>query len=453
MSRPYLPWLRLCAQTDSDVLRGSMMDLHDYLNQAGWRRALHELARFGYHVLRRLRAARPTVPPGPAWIVVIDTPGVGGVLTLQPLLAARRDDRTLVLAVTDFVSRDPGFAQCRAACPDAVVVNIDRSRGRLQRDGALLRAVAALLRRHPALAPAVPGFLWRQHAYASVARALFAACDAKAVVLFNERMLPSASFSEAGRRAGIPTVAVQHGNFVDNYLPVLVDHYFTWGRFHSQWLADRGATPRSRAIGSPRMDSRGEPVRRDRPLPAAGPVHLVFFSQVGTASVPPSMISATRRAMLELAGDDRFRVSVKLHPLDAAAHWAREPGPVDRMNFIDSRATLSSVLEDADIACSFYSTVLAEALLWDLPVVQLNPFPETVAGFPDADGIPSVTSARELVDRIDRWRRAPDELAALLAHLRRLREGYFSHLGQASREFWVALDTLAAPGTTAVAPG
>lgn len=434
----YKEWLTFTKETASPTLRGSMMDLHWFVNHASWRFALRDMMRFFGYLWRLLRSPRALFNPAEELLFVVDTPGVGGVLTLLPLLEVIPASVRVTLAMPNFVHRDAALQAAVAKRANVTVLNIDAWRGQLTLDRELCRATFALARRFPRIAATVPLFLLRQHAYSAVARCCIAPGKTTALVVFNERVLPSAIFSEVARQIGVPTVAVQHGNFVDNYLPVLVDRYLTWGRFHSLWLARR-TTCVAEVIGSPRMDGLRRPARQTHPWPAGRTVHVVFFSQVGAASVSPEMISHTRREILQLADNQQLRLTIKLHPSDTINNWKREGPQVKQVSYIKGNATLAEALADADLVCSFYSTVLAEALLWDLPVIQFNPYPDTVGFFPDRNGITAVTSAAELIRLINKLHASGAAMLALIEHQRTLREGYFSNHGTACSHFWTAL--------------
>jgi hypothetical protein len=449
LSRPYLQWIAFLEQTRSTALRGCMMDLHWFVNNASATIALRDLGRFFYYLWRLFRAQRVAVESKGTLILVIDTPGVGGMLTLLPLLDAQPADQNITLAVTDYLDRNPTFRTTLGPRLNVDVVNIDRCRGPMSFNRSLCHETLALIRKFPRIWATVPLFLLRHHAYSGVARALLRRGAIRSLVVFNERMLPSATFSEAARSIGVHTVAVQHGNFVDNYLPVLVDRYFTWGEFHSKWLEQRSRCA-TEVIGAPRLDALKRRKREDVALPVDRALHIVFFSQVGAASVSPGMIRRTRLEILKLLEDTSIRLTIKLHPLDSEQNWLNEGSQAQRICFVPGTTSLDEALADADVVCSFYSTVLAEALLWDLPVVQLNPFPDQVAFFPSRGGIAAVADATELLQLLARLRRSPPELQSLIDHQRTLREGYFSNIGMACTRFWQALSPCAIRSSTPV---
>lgn len=437
-TRPYVEWPHFSAQTSSIKLRACMMDLHWYVNNANWKLAFREIARFAFYVFRLLRSPKQAAGNHCNVLFVLDAPGVGGLLTFLPLLQIKPSGVRITIAVTEFIGRNTQFVSAIAASEDVSVVNMDRVRGALRLDRSLIGSTFAMLRHFPRLIGTMPLFLCRHHAYSAVARNCMHDSPPDVVVLFNERMLPSACFSEVARDQGVATVAIQHGNFVDNYLPVMVEHYLTWGRFHSAWLHDRSSC-KTEAIGSPRMD-RALPTQQRRPeLRSDRTLHLVFFSQVGSATVSPAMISATRQQILLLSDDPTFKVTIKLHPLDSRENWQNEGPRSANVGYLDGKTSLAQALGEADLVCSFYSTILAEALLWEIPVVQLNPFPELVSGFPDRDGIAWVQDIDALRALVARWQASAAALESLLAKQHTLREGYFSHLGSASRRFWDAL--------------
>jgi hypothetical protein len=443
MTRPrraYLDWTAFSKETPSKVLRGSMMDLHWFLNSGTVQLALRDLFRCAYYVWRWLWSARAApLKDDRRMLFVVDTPGVGGLLTLFPLLHARPASVKITLAVTDFIHRDPALRQVVDADANIELVNIDRVRGAFQLDLELCRATFALTRRFLRILPTVPLFLSRFHAYTSVAAALLPERKDTCVVLFNERMLPSACISEVARRRGLEVTAVQHGNFVDNYLPILVDRYLTWGRFHSDWVTSRSAC-NALAIGAPRMDGTASPPVQVHGVAAlAEPVHIVFFSQVGSATASPEMISATRRQILQIADNPGFRLTVKLHPLDTRIAWLGEGERAQRVTYLDGRTPLTDALAHADVVCSFYSSVLAEALLWNVPVIQLNPFQESVGLFPSKDGIAAVKSCAELISLVQGLQSSPERLQTFLQHQRSLREGYFANPSRACLTFWEAM--------------
>jgi hypothetical protein len=330
-----------------------MMDLHWFHNNGSLRLGIRDLFRFVLYLLRRLAAPRLAQPRKSDLIFAIDTPGVGGVETLLPLLQARPAQVTVTLAVTDFIARDARLALYVQGDDKYVqVVNMDRLAAPLRWNQPFASDLVELARKFPRLWATLPLYLLRYMNYVACAGELLDVTGAQALIVFNERMLPSACFSEAARLAGVVTHAVQHGNFVDNYLPVMVDNYLIWGRFHEEWLARR-SNCRTTVIGSPRLDRLGRLAKRAWRLPTDRPPHLVFFSQVGSATVPHEWISRTRKAILGLASRKELQITVKLHPLDTRERWNTEGPEAACVRYLDGSVPIAEALRDADLASSF----------------------------------------------------------------------------------------------------
>ncbi|MCI0562488.1 MAG: hypothetical protein MN733_28720, partial [Nitrososphaera sp.] len=83
----------------------------------------------------------------------------------------------------------------------------------------------------------------------------------------------------------------------------------------------------------------------------------------------------------------------------------------------------------ANYVVSFYSTILVEAMLFSVPVVQLNPFGDLVGDYSRNGGCYYSQDGKTLGDLTKRCRADRLFYNELLARQKRFAENYFSNLG------------------------
>lgn len=415
------------------------MDLHWYLNNANFKNALQDIFRFWKYLGRFLASSRFSIQlDNIRYYFIVDVSGAVGTDILHSLLKFLPDNLNIAIFTTDYIYRNNIIHKEFKEKENILIINLDNYREATSINIKTYKEITKLIIRNPKIIPTIPIFLFRWHMYSAISKKAFNQNKAvEKIIVFNERMMPSAIFSESARDAGVNVIAIQHGNFVRNYLPIAVDEYFTWGEKHSKWVHDH-SNCKTTIIGSPRLDQLKSYNLIDYKLLKKEKIAIVFFSQLGSASVSPEMIAHTRNEILKASSNPLFNLFIKLHPLDSIENWN-----INQLNnnvsFLDKKTTLIESFEKADIICSFYSSVLIEALLSNKPIIQLNPFPNQVTFIEQGTGIKVVNNYESLLEHIEELRTSENNLTKQIKEQAKLREKYFAHIGSSSQLFWKIL--------------
>jgi len=188
---------------------------------------------------------------------------------------------------------------------------------------------------------------------------------------------------EASHR-GIASVTLQHGMMVGEagYVPVVSDRFAAWGEASARWLRQRGVPAvKIIVVGAPRLQDPASTPRKDRAVLAAGLAIDPSRRWVLLATNPIRF--SKNAAMLEVARagvrawDVNALLVLKLHPSEEEAAYraiiGSDPGVV---LVTHGAAPLYDLLGAVDAVLTFHSSVGLEGMLFDRPIVSLEPFGE-----------------------------------------------------------------------------
>jgi hypothetical protein len=374
---------------------------------------------------------------------IVDGTAAPGLGTCLPVLRALPPDRRALLIVRDHVARDPRFQELLRS-PAFDVINIDRTRTPARQFSRASREMLEVARAFPKGLTSVPKLILRKLHVETVLEQLLERTQLRCLVVCNERLILSGAAIHAARRHGVPTFCLQHGALVDQYLPVIVDTYLTWGAHASAWFRGRGVTARLCDIGAPRTDGLATFRKGDRPKEReASPDRTVaFFTQRPGTDLAPEWTLQVEQEFLKLLETEGRSLWVKLHPADDPARWEKIAAAEPRKVRLLKGGDPYSVIADADYVGAFYSTVLLEAMLFDKPVFQLNPFGDAVPDYSRAGGCAPLRDGAELREWIGRCESDAAFREQVVERQRTYTRAYFSNLGKASGAFYECLESL-----------
>jgi hypothetical protein len=375
---------------------------------------------------------------------IIDGIGASGLSTSYPVLRALPPGRRALLVVRDHVVRDSRFREI-ARSPAFGIVNIDRARVPAGQLACAPREMYLAAREFPGGSAILPKLTLRRLHFGFVLERILARTAIGYLVVSNERLILSSAAIHAARRHGVHTVCLQHGALVEQYLPVTVDTYLTWGVHASNWVRRQSVSARLCDIGAPRTDELAQFVSQARPCdPGRAPRQdtiIAFFSQRPGVDMPASSYVRVEREFLALLDNSTRNLLVKLHPSDDARRWTRMARTApQRLRLVSGGGDPYRVIAEADYVGAFYSTVLLEAMLFAKPVFQLNPFGDEVPDYSRRGGCSPISDGRSLAEWIQRCDTDPAFYRAAVERQRAYAADYFSNLGQASAAFYACLD-------------
>ncbi len=186
------------------------------------------------------------------------------------------------------------------------------------------------------------------------------------------------------KRRGIATLTLQHGMMADaaGYVPVVSDRFGAWGEAGARWLRERGVPAEKIAVvGAPRLPDPDSAPRRDRTALAAGLAIDPARRWVMLATNPISL--GKNAAMLEVARagvrawEAKAILVLKLHPSEDPAAYRAILGSDPNVVLVPhGEAPLYDLLGAVDAVLTFHSSVGLEGMLFDRPIVSLEPFGE-----------------------------------------------------------------------------
>lgn len=445
---PVDPWLafleRYKAQVPADPLGIAAYQLFTNLRDAGPKLWLKEpLKALHFSWLSKVGTDVDQLPLKARYDYgfIIDGTAAPGLGTSLPVLRLLPPGRQALLIVRDHVLRDPRFADI-AKRPNVDVVNLDRTkapgRGLLEAP----RAMLGLFRVFPKGVASIPKLILRKLHVETVLDRLLQRTSLRWLVTCNERLILSGAAIQAAKRRNIPTACLQHGALVDQYLPVTVDTYLTWGAEASDWFQGRKVQARLCDIGAPRTDVLAQSARPRAPKAPGESRSVVFFTQRPGTDLDPAWTLRVEREFLSLLDMPDCSLWVKLHPADDPARWeaiAKEKGPKIRLI---PGGDPYQVIAEADYVGAFYSTVLLEAMLFDKPVFQLNPYGDAVPDYSERGGCTRIPDGEALKAWIRRCEAEPAHREAALERQRTYARRSFSNFGKASAAFYDCLDSI-----------
>ena len=114
----------------------------------------------------------------------------------------------------------------------------------------------------------------------------------------------------------------------------------------------------------------------------------------------PSCYHRVEKEFLTLLEGGGCALWVKLHPADDPSRWAKVVRAYPhQVRLIEGERDAYTILAEADYIGAFYSTVLLEAMLFEKPVFQLNPFGDAVPDYSKRGGCAPIPNGQALT----RW--------------------------------------------------
>lgn len=247
------------------------------------------------------------------------------------------------------------------------------------------------------------------------------------------------------RRAGTPTVMMQHGLMVCEYgyLPMDADVFVAWGEEGRRWLGERGVPPdRVKVIGCPRFDGYSGHEAAGEPGGKFGRRLLLVFESVEYSGEdsPADNYHLLRMVLDAVAPLDGWRLAIRFHPAQSIherERCRRLVEPLGDRVRVAREIGLGPSLGNADVVLTEASTVGMEALLRGklLLVVRAKGVP----GNPYADGnaIPSADSSEEIRSWLLRWDRSTEEREKARGNGKTFLDGYLLREEEpAAVRFW-----------------
>lgn len=239
---------------------------------------------------------------------------------------------------------------------------------------------------------------------------IFARLKPKLLVLPVDQFMPGGSACVVARKMSIRSLVLLHGAVSAYNAPLTADTMAVWGEVSKDQMRRLGVAEKNlNVLGSPRHDlppHRDDPTAKERLQQKFGfdsKRVLTFFSN-GNDPYRNSMTALEECARwLASAADrlkERYNILVRLHPNEDGSLYAG----CDGLRVFKDECDLGTTLAGSDVVAALCSTVLAEAVLYQKPVLQFY-----------AEGWP---------DLADNWRRgialrvaSSDDLATTLEKL------------------------------------
>lgn len=267
---------------------------------------------------------------------------------------------------------------------------------------------------------------------------IFASLKPKLLVLPVDQFMPGGSACVVARRVGIRSLVLLHGAVSAYNAPLTADTMAVWGEVSKEQMRGLGVPEENlKILGSPRHDvpaHRDDPTAKQRLQQKFGfdSMRILTFFSNGNDPYRNSRTAIEECARwLMLAADklkNRYHILVRLHPNEDGSLYAGCQG----LRVFKDDCDLGTTLAGSDIVAALCSTVLAEAVLYEKPVLQFY-----AEGWPDlADnwrrGLAlRVQSSDDLTSTLVRLNDEPERVA-LVTKQQRLRSELFANVGCAT---------------------
>jgi len=320
-------------------------------------------------------------PPKPLFLLKGLNPSVLG--TMRPVLARFSPEQARMAVVDDDgLTPEPSFEwlSVKALAPRGAarsLLGLDATLRARRRD-----AVTPLFRR-ASLRAWLLRMALRTSAAAQAFRRIYDVYPTSVLVTASDTGFWGHCATRGAERLGIPSLTLQHGMPAgEGYVPVISSRFAAWGEATAEWLRERGVPPRKIVVtGAPRLDVIVNQPRRPRAEIARdlGADPSRRWVVLATNPVPfdrNAALLATARAGLRLWGEPAILV-VKLHPSeDPAPYRAAIGGDRGVILVLHGKVDLYDLLAASEAVLTFHSSVGAEAMMLDRPVVSLEAFGE-----------------------------------------------------------------------------
>jgi glycosyltransferase involved in cell wall biosynthesis len=274
--------------------------------------------------------------------------------------------------------------------------------------------------------------------FRSVFDMLFERISARHVVTTSDLWPFENQFIWAAKEAGLKTYVIQHGIIVEYWWPFDSDYLFLWGDLHREHLVGLGA-PEERILigGMPALDDKPK-TRADSIYRAGRPLNVLIISQTQARDISDSFMGNFVSCLKVLGErDDRFRVVVKLHPIENMSFYVRHA--LDRLpnfTFVRQERGIHDCIIESDLCISLFSTGGLEAVALNRPSIVLNleRWIEDYAWWPRYGGGVYVSDVQAFRNVLENILKDPGYLRDILEKQELFLHRSFSNVGTACRE-------------------
>lgn len=252
----------------------------------------------------------------------------------------------------------------------------------------------------------------------------------------------------------IPSLTVQHGIIADSqlfcHLPVLATKKAVWGRGTKEWYLKFG-TPESRVVvtGSPRFDlifnrewATRETLKKRLQIDPAYKIAVYATQPLGGARIR-EVAAITLNGLAKIEG---LFLLIMLHPYERKEPYQQLAASNARCRVIPfGEVSLYDALNAADLFVTSFSTAALEAMMFNVPVVTVEPFPPNFS-YSKSGAVFAARTAEELAGLARRILTEEDFRRAVLAKARPFLEKYCETDGSSARRLFQELETLSRCG-------
>ncbi|WP_423130100.1 CDP-glycerol glycerophosphotransferase family protein [Gaoshiqia sp. Z1-71] len=269
-----------------------------------------------------------------------------------------------------------------------------------------LKIAAAVLR---SLHPTTRFYLFRYFA----ARRFFLKTPVKAVIASDENSPLPRSILDAAKSCGIKTVGIQHGTIHDlhpayRYTPYDRDHNImpdltlVWGTFWEQFLIEKANYPSGSVAvtGQLRTDIIPRLIQRHQEF-ALSSKRVIFASQ--PQRDPNLRYQAAFDVFSAIARLENCRLVLRLHPREFADvdYYTQIAAEAGCTNYdIDISSDLYTLIASCDLLITCFSTVGAETIYFNKPLIVLDHLRQDIQGYVKAGVAFHATNRQELEQTI-----------------------------------------------------
>lgn len=267
---------------------------------------------------------------------------------------------------------------------------------------------------------------------------IFASLRPKLLVLPVDQFMPGGSACVVARRLGIRSLVLLHGAVSAYNAPLTADSMAVWGEVSKDQMSGLGVPEqRLKILGSPRHDvlpHNDDPSAKQRLQQTLGcdsKKILTFFSNGNDPyRNSKTAIEECARWLMSAAGilKASYNIVVRLHPNEDGSLYAGCEG----LRVFKNDCNLGTTLAGSDIVAALCSTVLAEAVLYEQPVLQFyaDGWPELADNWRRGLAL-RVESSGDLVNKLEKLH-GEQARFGLVAEQRRLKEKLFANAGGAT---------------------
>ena len=266
----------------------------------------------------------------------------------------------------------------------------------------------------------------------------------------------------AGSKHGIRTVMIQHGNFgnVTNpkeygqvppeCSPNASNEIITWGEHPKkqvQHLFNYSSNDKIYALGNPQHDKYVE-VLNDKNIRDINEIlnldskkkNVIFFSATPVINVGQLLERWVKPiyALNELYErlHSKINLIIKLHPHEGKKYYEKYMKNIDKVTIIKNEVSIYELMKKTDIAMSLSSTTTLEAMIFQIPTLQLILSEHGVRGecYYKYGAAILISSADELINTVEKIISGTYDLSELKMNQKKYLEKNSSNLGNATNK-------------------